>query len=269
MDEYPHRPQFFALRYIRILAKTCAAQDIGSLAHAICTTIVSVEDSARYKKPITFFNEQLMPIVGVKKWDQFDKARKLAIEHGWLHYECQGKRKPGIYWVTIPAIFDDDSGHFAGEGESLLYPVDGINQGINQGIKKGQTGVQRGDELGEPPILVLSPSTDTSPSPKKARSKAAVIVEIPESLQTGGFPEKWDEWKKERKPSAVAQGRQLKLLESFGLSDAIASIDHSLTNDWTGLFPVKQDLKSTTQSNPNLNSAGFPQPMFKLEDLIK
>lgn len=58
------------------------------------------------------------------------------------------------------------------------------------------------------------------------------------------FVERWhayvDARKKRRKPvSAVAAPRLLGFLATLSLADAIASLDASIQNDWTGLFPPR------------------------------
>ena len=76
MPTYPrNRPKFFAYRYTRLLVKTCAMQEIGHIAFALCVAIVHTEDAKRYKGPVTFFNGQLMPIIGVRRWESLDAAR--------------------------------------------------------------------------------------------------------------------------------------------------------------------------------------------------
>ena len=106
---YPKRPPYFAHRYCRLLTKTCAANVIGRDAVLLCMTVSHQEDSARYTKPITYHTGQLLPILGIRKWDQLDAARTVAVNSGWLHYDAPvvGSRQPGIYWVTIPPDLED------------------------------------------------------------------------------------------------------------------------------------------------------------------
>src|SRR5690606_34603598 len=108
-SEYPKREQFFAQRFIRLLSKTCAAQEIGVDAVWLLTVIASQEDAARYKRAVTFYNDQLRSICGFGTWRRLDNARKRAMESGWLHYEpCDaGKRRAGRYWVSIPSFAED------------------------------------------------------------------------------------------------------------------------------------------------------------------
>lgn len=107
MDQtkYPKRDSHFAHRVVRLMAKTCAAQEIGPEAVLIVTFIVHTEDAKHYRGPVTYYNEQLMPIVGMTTYKRFTRARTKAIEAGWLHYEPGGKNRPGRYWATIPEDF--------------------------------------------------------------------------------------------------------------------------------------------------------------------
>jgi hypothetical protein len=141
---YPKdRPKFFAHRYCRLLTKTCAAQDIGHIAFVLCVTIAHQEDAKRYKGAVTFFNGQLMPLVGVTKWDVLDRARNHAVAGGWLRYipGNHGQRQPGRYWVTIPSGLDDladaacDETQYPrkGEREESQYPRKGYREGAREG----------------------------------------------------------------------------------------------------------------------------------------
>ena len=163
MTEYPKRPSHYAHRYCRLLAKTCAAQEIGPTAFVLCVTVAMLEDSKRYTAPVTFYNDQLIPLIGVKKWDALDHARRQAAEAGWLHYEPgdRGRRKPGRYWVTIPAQFEVlDDAPCDEHTPHLHYPQNG-NVG---GIHYPANGERAGERAGDLSSLYPSPI----PSPKKS-----------------------------------------------------------------------------------------------------
>lgn len=73
---------------------------------------------------------------------------------------------------------------------------------------------------------------------------------LPENVH----PEIWDEWVEHRKqirkkltPNTIK--RQLKQLEGMG-PDANDSIMQSITNGWTGLFPVRKAKKEPTNRQP-------------------
>jgi len=165
VTEYPKRPSHYAHRYCRLLAKTCAANEITTLGCWLCTVIAHLEDSRRYTGPISFYNEQLAPLLGVKKWETLERARRLAVDHGWLAYQCGGRHKPGYYHVTIPpgleglddAPCDESSypknGYLEGDQGESRYPKNGYNRGISADT----TGEQEGGSFLPSPI----------PSPKK------------------------------------------------------------------------------------------------------
>lgn len=75
----------------------------------------------------------------------------------------------------------------------------------------------------------------------------AAQTAIPDSLKTPAFEAAWSDWKKHRqekrcplKAGSQAEKMQLKNLEEMGELRAIASIRHSISNDWQGLFEPKE-----------------------------
>jgi hypothetical protein len=114
------------MKFLRLLAKTCAAQDIGQDAFCLLTVVVTLEDVARYRRGITFYNEQLAPILGFTRWHRLDAARKTAVAAGWLHYEPSpiGRRQAGTYWVLIPEHANDLPDGTCDEGEQSTESVE-------------------------------------------------------------------------------------------------------------------------------------------------
>ncbi|MEZ6127896.1 MAG: hypothetical protein R3C59_04390 [Planctomycetaceae bacterium] len=108
---YPKRPPFFANRLIRLLQKSCAANEIGVEACWLVTCVALVEDAKRYSGPVTFWTGQLLPITGFQSWGRLDRARQRAVEAGWLHYIAGTNRQSARYWTLVPAsvaaAFDD------------------------------------------------------------------------------------------------------------------------------------------------------------------
>jgi biotin operon repressor len=75
--------------------------------------------------------------------------------------------------------------------------------------------------------------------------KSVNEVEIPTNLNTLEFLHAWKEWQSYRKQkrntlTECTIKRQLGFLASIGVQDAIISINESIKNGYTGLFPVKQ-----------------------------
>lgn len=102
MDQYPRREAFFAYRFCRLLTKCCAAQDIGSDVCWMLAVIAHQEDAKRYSGPVTYYNEQLMPLCNFGSHAKLIRCRDRAVAAGWLHYEGGGKGRAGRYWVLVP-----------------------------------------------------------------------------------------------------------------------------------------------------------------------
>ena len=111
MPEYPTRSSFFANSLIRLLQKSCAANDIGIESCWLITCIALVEDAKRYTGPVSFWTGQLLPITGFNSWGRLDRARARAVNAGWLVYEPGTKHTAARYWTQVPDavrnVFDD------------------------------------------------------------------------------------------------------------------------------------------------------------------
>ena len=175
--DYPEREAFFAHRVVRQLFKTCAAMEIGETAALLVVFVAHTEDAKRYSGPPNFYNGQLIPILGIRKWETLDKARRAAVEAGWVHYIPGGTHKPGIYWSMIPERFLDIDDAPLGEtiyppnghNSDRVYPPNGHNRGDNHG---DNSGYNRGDNLGEHPTLDPNPIPGPIPGKKPATAGA-------------------------------------------------------------------------------------------------
>ncbi|MBI1314497.1 hypothetical protein GC176_24660 [bacterium] len=105
-SEYPARESFFAHRFVRLLTKTAAAQELGPEVTWLLTVIAHQEDAKRYSGPVTYWNEQLMPLCGFRSKGRLNRARQSAVESGWLHYETGGRTQPGRYWCLVPTGYE-------------------------------------------------------------------------------------------------------------------------------------------------------------------
>lgn len=104
--QYPKdRPSFFAQKFIRTMVKCVLATTLGPEAFTLLTVIATCEDAKRYRGPVTYYNGQLMPLIGVKTWNRLARIRTACVDAGWLIYIApkRGDRAPGFYWVVIPA----------------------------------------------------------------------------------------------------------------------------------------------------------------------
>lgn len=87
------------------------------------------------------------------------------------------------------------------------------------------------------------------------KEKSVNEVEIPTNLNTPEFLQAWKEWQSYRRQTrktltAFSIKKQLEFLSSIGVVDAVISINESIKNGYTGLFPVKQAAR-------NKNNNGF------------
>jgi hypothetical protein len=77
-------------------------------------------------------------------------------------------------------------------------------------------------------------------------AKAGKEIVFPDSLNTDEFSIAWKEWKQYRsqihkKLTDMTQAKQLKMLEKFGSTIAIAMIEQSISSGWQGLFELKKE----------------------------
>ncbi len=185
-EAYPQRESHFAHRLVRLMLRTCAAQEIGSDGFLLVTAVVHCEDSKRYTAAVTYWNEQLMTTLGFGSKGKLDRARRRAVEHGWLHYEPGGKGRVGKYWGTMPERFEDLPGTPIDDGEAPFQalsspPVDrqtaflstsGPTNGRQTGDKRETNGRQTGENRTTTgPLSCLPLNPNPGPGPKKIPPK--------------------------------------------------------------------------------------------------
>lgn len=182
---YPPREKFFAHRYSRLLFRCCVANEIGPEACYMLVQIAHTEDAAHYRKPVTFFNEQLINVCGFRNVKALARARSKAVESGWLNYTAGGKSKPGRYFVTIPASAE----HLPDKSiESDLHPGSVVENDLTNGREAGDKREVNGREAGDKRATFF-PSPIPNPSPLQKpggalnwerEEKAAIIAELKE-----------------------------------------------------------------------------------------
>lgn len=150
--DYPQRPAFFALRYQRMLIKTCAAGDVGFDGLALLNLVVLVEDIRRYASAPGFFNSQLQSHLGMT-YKQLHLTRTKCADLGWLHYEAGGRRRQGLYWVIVPECYAD------------LVNTDAQEFISPKGKQSGNQSETYRKPIGQPSYLDPYPKTST---PKEA-----------------------------------------------------------------------------------------------------
>lgn len=187
---YPSREKYFAYRFLRLMAKTCAANDIGCDAFTLLVNVVMIEDAKRYSAPVSFTNEQLMPICGFGSKDRLCRARERAIEQGWLHYQVGRKGYAGRYWVLIPERFvelpDGSTDGLSIRDSDARNPADGaaIPSGIRteSATESRLNPLQKTGEIAIQSGIRTATATESRRNPRrKADGNRATLIPIPNS----------------------------------------------------------------------------------------
>ncbi|WP_397569048.1 hypothetical protein [Schlesneria sp. T3-172] len=255
IGRYPARPAFFAMKFIRLLAKTCVAQEIGPTGFALLVTIATTEDAAGYRRAVTFFDGQLMPIVGVDSQKSLARARIKCVDAGWLNYEPGCRGRAGRYFVVIPphasGIDDNPTDEGFDDSRRITRKKDVAN-GVESEYEADNTYFLRGngDKVTGQRANILPipiPNTEGGSKLKKTKppkaTKAAfdpLSAEIPASLDTPPFRQAFKAWadyrRDEKKPlTELSANLTLKKLAPHGASVAIEKIETAMANGWQGV----------------------------------
>jgi hypothetical protein len=257
-EEYPKRESHFAHKLTRALLRTCAAQDIGSAACHLVIQIAHTEDAAHYRRPVTWWNEQLGSVLGLSH-GQLTRARKRAIDGGWLRYEPGTKGRAGRYWATIPPDFEGlpdapisedflstSEQESAGKNDIPVHQCAG-NRTESEQETEGK--VNRKPKGKRPPF---KPNPVPSPIPKKETFDPST-VDLP--FASDRFRQSWGDYCCHRQHIKVpltelAVTRLLNKCRQWGEDVAIASIDATIeSGKWTGLFPPKGNHGTTNRQD--------------------
>lgn len=92
------RRQFFANHYLRTVQREAAVAGLPPQAVGFLLAVALEEDRNWYRRPASFFNDQLSRVLDCSE-DTMDRTRKALIRAGLLHYERVGDRRAAIYWV--------------------------------------------------------------------------------------------------------------------------------------------------------------------------
>ncbi len=191
-ERYPRRPAAFAFKFGRLLAKSAAAQEIGTVAAYLLRVIADQEDALRYTKAISFWDVSLMTLVGCSSQKTLASARKKAVDAGWLHYKPGAKGRAGLYWVLIPphcvSISDDPINDCQWELHSECDVENTPNRGrsyVESGVESGTIVRGNGQPFLPNPIPNPTPNHSTRESalsPDESPSDDARGIGIPEEL---------------------------------------------------------------------------------------
>lgn len=160
--KYPKREAFFAHRYCRLLVKTCAANIIGAEGCWLLTNIALLEDAKRYTGPVSFWNGQLFPLVGLSNEWALHRLRLKCVAARWLHYIPATRGRAALYWVTIPDEYLAIPDGPCDENPAELFPSASARETstniIPSGFPSASARESAGKALGKPQTFIPSPS---------------------------------------------------------------------------------------------------------------
>ena len=168
---YPKRESHFAHRFCRTMTKAAVVMELGTDVCWFLTVIAHQEDVKRYR-PVNYWNEQLMALVGAKSVDKLIRMRNAAVAAGWLHYHSGGKYRPGVYWVLVPAEFEETPDTACDEPDASICTQNGSAANRDQTDTKSaanRTGGRRPIERESSNPKPLS----QNPTPKEDCSEAS------------------------------------------------------------------------------------------------
>lgn len=245
MTAYPQRSAFFAHKFVRLLTKSCAAQDIGLNAFALLCVVAHQEDAARYCGPVRFWNEQLMSTLSLSP-KALRTAREKAVEFGWLIYDRDHNRATGNYFVVIPERFKSLTD--LPIEEQIGYPI-----GDAIGAKRVQEGTDSVSDSGHISAPIGYPPSIPAPTPdpvcidgQKNASPDILIAEHmnrPDVLESVG---KWISHLRVNAPHKVPYDNSPQLQAfwdrsvRYGPEGIIEAIEHATAEGWVSLRDPEQ-----------------------------
>ncbi len=249
--EYPKREKFFAMKVGRLLLKSCAANEIGPDGCWLVKIIALTEDAAKYRRAVTYYDDQLSAVLGVSR-QSLVRVRRRVVEHGWLNYSPGRKRVPGRYFVTVPNLAkglpdtptdEGDESYFLSQSgtETESIAVSDFDRKRTESVQQPDRKRTESDHLS---YLHLKPKP--IPPPKSPKGGLAIQeIQLPENLNTPEFLEAWESWKRHRTekrknltPESVR--KQYAEMSGWGPDRSIAAINHSIAKGWQGIFEPKQ-----------------------------
>jgi hypothetical protein len=155
--DYPQRPAYFALHYLRLVLDFGSTAEIGDCGYVLLSIIVMAEDRLRYSRAPTFWSAHFESLTG---WDakKVSRVRKRLVEAGLLHYERTSRRRQGIYWVLQPAGMELPESYFATPATPATpQPVTKEKPVLNEGGSQTNTvNFARNDDLNRDRIPALN-----------------------------------------------------------------------------------------------------------------
>lgn len=261
---YPAREPFFAHRFVRVLTKSAAVQELGTEAAWLLTVVAHQEDAKRYSGPVTYWNEQLMPLCGFASKGRLVRARERAVAAGWLHYEPGAKGQPGRYWCQVP-----ESQQSLTDGPCDESLPDSVPLSDGKRTANGRNADGKRTANGPHSTLTLIPvpeegaadaaGASASDSKRRRQRQTPESMPLPDELDTPEARTALDEWRQHRreKRKPLTPTAERKLLDEWSVKGAarfVAAVNHSITSGWQGLF--EPDLSRFPQESPVGQVAG-------------
>jgi len=263
--KYPNRPAFFAAKAIRAAIKTCVANEHGPSVFNLITVVVMTEDAAHYRRPVTYYNDQLSALIALSD-KAFRNTRQRAVESGWLQYIPGGTRRCGKYFVTIPEHATGLDDRPTDEGDIMVDLTANstvIDDALPVETTANRTAIvpqsYRNRTAIVPPFI---PNPNPNPNPKEKDAPPA----FPAELDSDDFRTAWQEWLAHRrenrqpalKPRAtVAKFKELaEMATEHGVPYVIKAIEHSIAQGWKSIHPKQDFNHGNSRAGNNRNGPG-------------
>ena len=72
--------KYHMIRVQRLLTRECVAQELGGEACWMLMVILGLQHVTEYRRPVTFYNGQLMSLLGIHSEKKLARIRQSAIE---------------------------------------------------------------------------------------------------------------------------------------------------------------------------------------------
>ena len=198
---YPNRKPFYCVSLGRALFESGENVLLGDKATELILYVAFKEDQFHYRGWVNFWNSQLSQILGIKSRDKFIAARQKAIDAGWLLYDRQHDRTPGLYMTLNPT-------EVSRSGDTI--------GGANTDANGVTTGVTRGDVSGVTSIP-LNPNNLKPNSPETGSQSGVVVPQLEDVLR---YAAEWSD-------SDQAQGLAVRPVDCVSIF-----FDHYETYGW-------------------------------------
>ena len=218
--DYPEREPYFGNRFLRTLTKCAVAMELGTDACWLLTIIVMQEDACRFRRPVLFWNQRLCDLCGWADDRTLSRTRSMLVGAGWLHYQAapEGSRKPGAYYVTIPAEADGMDDPTEEGSHSTIRPTSDVPRRVGRsgGRSVGRDGGRHGGLFVPSPIPIPNPSAGVAAVANDNATTTAPAATL-----------RVDPVDRKAAAQAMAEGGLFKLLTAFG-----CTVDKVTRHEW-------------------------------------